>query len=118
MVVLNKASVDFCVWYVASLGLALQEGLDAPSDQLVGHVLLDGEAVLGRNHALVEAELLAGAIVAAKERKHSVKHGPYIVNLVGLVHGLVYLIDQVQEASEGDVAVAGSHRGSRRGHIP
>ena len=64
------------------------------------YVLLDGEAVLGGNHALVEAELLAGAVVAEKEREHSVQHGPDFVNLVGLVHG------QVQEAPEGDEAVA------------
>ena len=56
-------------------------------------VLLDGEAVVGGNHALVEAELLAGAVVAAKEREHSVEHGPDFVYLVGLVHGLVRLID-------------------------
>ena len=31
--------------------------------------------VLGGNHALVEAELLAGAVVVAKEREHSVEHG-------------------------------------------
>ena len=37
----------------------------------------------------------------AKEREHSVEHGPDFVNLVGLVHGLVLLIDQVQEAPEG-----------------
>ena len=72
----------------------------------VAYVLLDGEAVLGGNHALVEAELLAGAVVAAKEREHSVEHGPDFVNLVRLVHGLVRLIDQVQEAPEGDEAVA------------
>ena len=47
---------------------------------------------------------LAGAIVAAKEREHSVEHGPDFVNLVRLVHGLVRLIDQVQEAPEGDEA--------------
>ena len=50
--------------------------------------------------------MLAGAIVAAKEREHSVEHGPDFVDLVGLVHGLVRLIDQVQEAPEGDEAVA------------
>ena len=33
-------------------------------------------------------------------------HGPHFVNLVGLVHGLVRLIDQVQEAPKGDEAVA------------
>ena len=55
---------------------------------------------------MVEAELLAGAVVAAKEREHSVEHGPDFVHLVGLVHGLVHLIDQVQEAPEGDEAVA------------
>ena len=42
----------------------------------------------------------------AKEREHSVEHGPDFVNLVRLVHGLVRLIDQVQEAPEGDEAVA------------
>ena len=45
--------------------------------------------------------MLAGAVVAAKEREHS-----DFVNLVGLVHDLVRLIDQVQEAPEGDEAVA------------
>ena len=59
-----------------------------------------------RNHALIEAELLAGAVEAAKEREHSVEHGPDFVNLVGLVHVLVRLIDQVQEAQEGDEVVA------------
>ena len=75
------------------------------SDQLVAYVLLDGKAVLGGNHALVEAELLSGAVVAAKEREHSVEHGPHFVNLVQLVHGLICLIDQVQKAPEGDEAV-------------
>ena len=60
---------------------------------IVACVLLDGEAVLGGNHALVQAELLAGAVVAAKEREHSVEHGPDFVYLVGLVHGLIRLID-------------------------
>ena len=102
----ETARVDFCVENVARLGLAQQEALDAPSDRLVAYVLLDGEAVLGVNHALVEAELLAGAAAVAKEREHSVEHGPDFVNLVGLVHGLVRLIDQVQEAPEGDEAVS------------
>ena len=106
MAVLDLAHVDFCVKNVASLGLAQQEALDAPSDWLVTYVLLDGEVVLGGNHELIEAELLAGAVVAAKEREHSVGHGPDFVNLVGLVHGLVRVIDQVQEALEGDEAVA------------
>ena len=106
MAVLGSARVDFCVKNVARLGLAQQEALDAPSDRLVVYVLLDGEAVLGGNHALVEAELLAGAVVAAKEREHSVEHVPDFVYLVGLVHGLVRLIDKVQEAPEGDEAVA------------
>ena len=57
----DPARVDFCVEDVARLGLAQQEALDAPSDWLVAYVLLDDEAVLGGNHALVEAELLAGA---------------------------------------------------------
>ena len=65
--VLDPARLDFCVENVAHLGLAQQEALDAPSDRLVVYVLLDGNAVLGGNHALVEAELLAGAVVAAKE---------------------------------------------------
>ena len=105
MAVPDLAHVDFCVKNVASLGLAQQEALDAPSDWLVWYVLLYGEAVLGGNHALVEAELLAGAVVVAKEREHSVEHGPDFVNRVGLVHGLVRLIDQVQEAPEGDEVV-------------
>ena len=104
MAVLDPARVDFCVKNVARLGFAQQEALDAPSDWLVAYELLDGEAVLGGNHALVEAELLMGAIVAAKEREHSLEHGPDFVNLVGLVHGLVHLIDQVQEAPEGEEA--------------
>ena len=68
MAVIDPARVDFCVENVACLGLAQQEALDAPSDRLVTYVLLDGKAVLGGNHALVEAELLVGAVVAAKER--------------------------------------------------
>ena len=47
------------------------------------YVLLDGEAVLRGNHALVKAELLAGAVIAAKQREHSVEHGPDLVNLWG-----------------------------------
>ena len=90
MAVLDPARVDFCVENVARLGLAQQEALDAPSDRLVAYVLLDGEAVLGGNHALVEAELLAGAVVAAKEREHSVEHGP----------------DFLYQAPEGDEVVA------------
>ena len=100
MAVPDPARVDFCVENVARLGLAQQEALDAPSDRLVAYVLLAGEAVLGGNHALVEAELLAGAAVSAKERDHSVEHGPDFVNLVRLVHDLVL------EAPEGDEAVA------------
>ena len=106
MVVPDPARVDFCIENVAHLGLAQQEALDATSDWLVAYVLLDGKAVLGGNHALVEAELLAGAVVAAKEREYSVEHGPDFLNLVGLVHGHVPLIDQVQEAPVGDEAVA------------
>ena len=106
MAVPDPAHVDFCVENVARLGLTHQEALDAPSDWLVAYVLLDGEAVLRGNHALVEAGLLAWAVIAAKEREHSVEHGPDFVNLVGLVHGLVRLVDQVQEAPEGDEAVA------------
>ena len=104
MAVPDLACVDFCVENVARLGLAQQEALDAPCDWLVTCVLLDGEAVLDGNHALIEAELLAGAVVVAKGREHSV-HGPDFVNLVGLVHGLIRLIDQMQEAREGDEAV-------------
>ena len=70
------------------------------------YVLLDGEAVLGRNHAIIEADLFAGGVEAAKERKHSVEHGPYFVNLVGLFHRLIRLIEQGQEPPEGDEAVA------------
>ena len=87
------------------IGLAQQEALDAPSDWLVGYVLLDGKAILGGNHALIEAELLASAVVSEKEREHSVEHRPHFVNLDGLVHSLVRLIEQVQEAPEGDEAV-------------
>ena len=79
MAVLDTAHVDFCVKNVARLGLAQQEALYAPSDRLVAYVLLDGEAVLGGNHALIE--LLAGAVVAAKEREHSVEHGPDLSDL-------------------------------------
>ena len=68
MAVLDPAHVDFCVENVSRLGLPQQEALDAPPDRLVAYELLDGEAVLGGNHALVEAELLAGAVLAAKER--------------------------------------------------
>ena len=106
MAVLDLVCVDFCVENEACLGLTQQEDLDAPSDRLVAYVLLDDEAVLGGILALTEAELLAGAVVAAKEREYSVEHGLRFVNLVGLVHGLVRLIDQVQEAPEGDEAVA------------
>ena len=102
MAVLDPACVDFCVENVAHLGLAQQEALDAPSDRLVVYVLLNGEAVPGGNHALVEAELLVWAVEAAKEREHSVEHGPHLVNLVGLVHVLILLIDQVQEAPDSD----------------
>ena len=96
-VVKNKLStvpttLEFGV--IACLGLKQQEAL----------VLLVSEIVLGQNHAFVKAELLAGAVVAAKEGEHSVKHGPHFVNLVRLVYGIICLIDQVQEASEGDVA--------------
>ena len=105
MVVPDPAHVDFCNKNVARLGLAQQEALDAPSDRLVAYVLLDGESVLDGNHALVEAELLAGAEVGAKEREHSVEHRPDFINLDGLVHGLIHLIDQVQEAPKGDDAV-------------
>ena len=99
MAVLDLASVDFCVEYVACLDLAQQEALDAPSNPLVTYVLLYCEAVLGGNHALIE--LLTGTVVAAKEREHSVKLEPHFVNLVRLVHGL----HQVQEALEGDEEV-------------
>ena len=61
LLVLDQACVE--VKNVAHLGLTQQEALDAPSDWLVAYVLLDGKAVLGGNHALVEAELLVGAVV-------------------------------------------------------
>ena len=57
--------------------------------------MLNGEVVLGGNHALVEAELLAGVVVAAKERERYVEHRPRIVNLVRLFQVLICLIDQV-----------------------
>ena len=99
--VLDPAHVDFCIENVARLGLTQQEALDASSERLVENVLLDGKAVLGGNHALNEAELLAGAVVGAKEREHSVELGSHFVNLVGLVHGLVRLIDQVTGIPRG-----------------
>ena len=105
MAVLYPAGVDFCVEYVACLGVAQQEALDASTDRLVTYVLLDFTAILGENRALVEGELFPGAEIAAKEREHSVEYGPNFVNLVGLVNSLVCLIDQVQEAPEGDEAV-------------
>ena len=85
--------------------LAQQAALDAQSHQLVAFLLLDGEAVIGGNHAHVKAELLVGAAVAAKEREHSVEHGPDFVNLDGLVQGFICLINKVQEAPEGDEMV-------------
>ena len=54
---------------------------------------------------LVGAELLEGIVAGAKEREHSVEHGPRFVNLVGLVHGLILLIYQVQETLEVDEAI-------------
>ena len=72
MVVLGLAHVHFCVENVAHLGLAQHEALDAPSDRLVAYLLLECKVVLGGNHALIEAELLAGAVVTAKKWKHSV----------------------------------------------
>ena len=53
MAVPDLARVNFCLENVAHLDLAQQEALDAPSDRLVAYVLLDGEAVLGGNHALL-----------------------------------------------------------------
>ena len=100
MEVLCPAYVDFCVKYVACLGLTKQETLDVTSDQLFAYLLLDGKVGFGG-----EAELLAGAVVAAKERENFIQHGSHFVNLVGLVHGLICLIDQVQEVPEGDEAV-------------
>ena len=106
MAVLDPPDVDSCVEYVALLGLAQQEALDVSSDQLVTYVLLDGQTVLGWNHALFEAEVLVGAVVVMKEMKHSVEYRPHFVNLVRLVNGLINLIDQVQEAQQGDEAVS------------
>ena len=103
VVVLPPAGADFYIEEVACLGLAQQEALDAPSDQLVMYVLL--EVVLGGNHALIEADLLKGVAVERKEREHSVEHGPYFVNLVGLAHGFLCLLEQVQEAPEVDEVV-------------
>ena len=102
MAALDQASLDFRVKYVACLGLAL----DAPSLGLIAYVLLDNKGVLDENHALVEAELLVGAVVVRKEMEHSVEHTSHFVNLVALVHSLICLIDQVQEAPEGNEAVA------------
>ena len=50
--------------------------------------------------------MLSGAVVAVKEREHSVERGSYFVNIVGLVHLFICLIDQVQEAPEGDEVVS------------
>ena len=111
----GQAGVDFCVEDVSCLGLAQQEALDAPSDQLVMYVQLDGNAVLDGNHALVKAKLLVGAVLVVKEMEHSVEHGPHFVNLVRLVQGLICLIDQVQEAPEGDEAVVHSGFPETRG---
>ena len=80
--VLDLACVDYCIE---------NEALDALSDRLVSYVLLDGEAFLGLNYALIE--LFVGAVVVAKEREHSVEHGFHFVILVGLVHSLFRLID-------------------------
>ena len=57
--VLYLAGVDFCIEDISCLGLAHQEALDAPYDQLVDYVLLGGKAVLGQNQALIEAGMLA-----------------------------------------------------------
>ena len=48
---------------------------------------------------------MLGAVVAAKQREHSVEHWPHFVNLVGLIHSLVCLIDQVQEVQDVDEVV-------------
>ena len=97
MAVLDPACVDFCIENVARLDLTQQEALDAHLTSLSHHALIE---------AAFEAALLAVAIVVAKEREHSVEHLPDFVNLVRLVHGLVRLIDQVQEAPECNEAVA------------
>ena len=84
--VLDPAGVDFCVEYVVCLGLAKQEALDAPSDRLVAYVMLDaGRFSVG----VIEVELLVEAVVAAKEREHSVEHGHHFENLVRLVHSIL-----------------------------
>ena len=57
----------------------------------------DGKVVCGG------AELLAGAVVAVKEREHFVEHGPHCVNLVGHVHSLIC---QMPEAPKSNEAVA------------
>ena len=66
--VLDPAHVDFCIENVACLGLAQLEALDVPSDRLAAYVLLDGEEVLGGNHALVEA-VVAGGGCSSGERE-------------------------------------------------
>ena len=58
--VLYPAGADFCIEDVSCLGIPQQEALDVPSDRLVLYVLLDGEAVLGGNHALVKGWVVAG----------------------------------------------------------
>ena len=67
------------------------------------YVLLDDKVVCGGDHAFIEAEFFVGAVVAAKEREHSVEHGPHFVNLVGLVHSIIC---QMQEAAKGNEAIA------------
>ena len=46
------------------------EALDAPSDWLVVYVLLNAKVIVGRYNALIEDELLVGAVIAVKERMH------------------------------------------------
>ena len=55
---------------------------------------------------VVKLGVVQGPSEAARQVPWPVEHGPDFVNLVGLVHILVLLIDQLQEAPEGDEAVA------------
>ena len=96
MLVVDPARVDFCIKNVARFGLTQQ---DAISDRLVVYVLLDGDAVLGGSRVVGEG------CSRGQEREHSVEHVPRFVNLVGLVHDLNFLIDQVQETLEGNEAI-------------
>ena len=70
------------------------------------YVLFDLRGSFWWDYALIEAKLLTGTVVVVKKREHSVEHGPHFVNLIRLVHSFVCLINHVQEAPEGNEAIA------------